>query len=377
MKGKNLFFEVRAVIATGFFLFKNRFFPLLNKPNFESYQFASTNNKRNENHIKVMLKRKAVIVGINKYSKSPLKCCVNDARDVRAILEKNEDGSQNFECNLIEDIKSKATLKGILLRLFAEQCDIALFYFAGHGREDRFGFHLVMPDGHENDWGISMTDLLIIANESNANNKVIVLDCCYAGGFGSSKTSSGVAIYMHEGITILASAKDKQKAYEINGHGVFTNLFIEALNGGAADLNGNTSPGSIYAYIDKAMGVGEQRPVFKTNVSEFVSLRKVTPPVPPQVLKKLVKYFKHPQFEFSLNPSFEYTNSPAVEHDVVKPYAKTINVTKFKDLQKMESVGLVVPVGTPHMYFAAMEKKSCQLTPLGKHYWELVKRGRL
>ncbi|MGF1573365.1 MAG: caspase family protein, partial [Sumerlaeia bacterium] len=45
--------------------------------------------------------------------------------------------------------------------------------------------------------------------------------------------------------------------------------------------------------------------------------------------------------------------------------AKEKNVAIFKDLQKMEGVGLVVPVSEEHMYYAAMNSKSCRLTALG------------
>ena len=42
-----------------------------------------------------------------------------------------------------------------------------------------------------------------------------------------------------------------------------------------------------------------------------------------------------------------------------------------------EMVGLVCPVGEEHMYYAAMNSKSCKLTPLGQHYWNLVKSGKI
>jgi hypothetical protein len=49
----------------------------------------------------------------------------------------------------------------------------------------------------------------------------------------------------------------------------------------------------------------------------------------------------------------------------------------FKDLQKMEGVGLVVPVGEEQMYDAAMNSKSCRLTALGAQYWRLAKEKKL
>jgi hypothetical protein len=78
-----------------------------------------------------------------------------------------------------------------------------------------------------------------------------------------------------------------------------------------------------------------------------------------------------------LDPSYEDTNAKVIEHKVVEPYADPNNVSVFKDLQKLESIGLVVPVGEEHMYFAAMNSKSCRLTALGYHYWRLVKEKRI
>ena len=54
------------------------------------------------------------------------------------------------------------------------------------------------------------------------------------------------------------------------------------------------------------------------------------------------------------------------------PYADSKNIRVFSDLQKLEGIGLVVPVGEEHMYFAAMNSKSCALTSMGKQYWRLV-----
>ena len=51
--------------------------------------------------------------------------------------------------------------------------------------------------------------------------------------------------------------------------GIFTNLVLAALEGGAADLRGHVTPGSIYAYVDQALGAWDQRPIFKTNVTQF------------------------------------------------------------------------------------------------------------
>ena len=155
---------------------------------------------------------------------------------------------------------------------------------------------------------------------------------------------------------------------EVNGSGVFTSLLIDGLQGGAADLRGYITSGSLYAYVDQALGPWDQRPIFKTNVSKFTSIRSVKPPVPFETLRKITDYFETPEEEFQLDPSYEFTN----EKDAILE-----NVEIFKDLQKFVANRLVVPVGEEHMYFAAMNSKSCKLTALGYQYWRLVKEGRV
>ena len=78
-----------------------------------------------------------------------------------------------------------------------------------------------------------------------------------------------------------------------------------------------------------------------------------------------------------LDPSFESTNTLDNRHEVIEPYAIPENVNKLADLQKLEGIGLVVPTNEDHMYFAAMRSKSCHLTPMGKHYWRLVRDNKI
>lgn len=321
--------------------------------------------------------RKALIVGINNYPKAPLRGCVNDASAFSGIIEANGDGSPNFDVRLVTDVPTKSELKGLIIELFSGDCETALLYFSGHGLLDDIGGYIVTPDYKPNDEGVSMDEILTIANDSKAQNRVIILDCCHSGALGSPKNLGGKSAHIGEGVSILTASRDSESAIEINGYGVFTNLLLDALQGGAADLRGHITPGSVYAYIDQALGPWDQRPVFKTNITRFTSLRTVTPQVPIDILRKLVDYFPTPQDEFSLDPSFEDTNAPVVEHKVIEPHAKAENVAVFKHLQKFQGVGLVVPVNEQYMYFAAMNSKSCKLTALGYHYWRLVKEKRI
>lgn len=318
--------------------------------------------------------RKALIVGIDDYGTSPLNGCINDAEAVADILSKNEDGSPNFDIRLEKNVGTLGELKKMISECFSGDADIALFYFSGHGYIDEFGGYLVTPDLAEYDFGVSLQEVLTAANSSACKNRIIILDSCYSGFMGSVSTIDQNTAFIREGVTILTSSCSYEPALEIDGHGVFTTLLLEALSGAAADISGNITPGGVYSYIDKALGAWDQSPVFKTNVKQFTSLRMVIPQVKPSIIRKLCDYFEDEDSVLPLDPSYEPTNTPDYPYETVKPYAKPDKTAAFKDLQQLEGIGVVIPVDERHMYYAAMRSKACKLTPLGKQYWRLVKK---
>ena len=128
---------------------------------------------------------KRQIVGIDAYSQAPLGGCVNDAEEIAKLLEENEDGSPNFSVKLKRNVQTKAELLEDLHSLFKEgESDIALFYFSGHGTDEMAG-QIVTPDFKGYDVGISMNEILRLANTSKSRNKIIILDCCYSGKLGA------------------------------------------------------------------------------------------------------------------------------------------------------------------------------------------------
>ncbi len=310
--------------------------------------------------------RKALIVGINNYPISPLSGCVNDALAIKRVLERHADNSKNFDVKLLtcnSGEVTRATLKAAIEQLFHGDSEIALLYFSGHGSINSTGGYLVTTDAKRYDEGVSMDQILSLANNSKAKDKIIFLDCCHSGALGTPNVGGGNVAQLAEGVSVLTASRDSESAIETNGFGVFTDLVAHALEGGAADLLGRVTPGSIYAYVDSALGPWGQRPVFKTNVTRFTSLRTTPAPVRLSVLHNLIEYFPNQQDEHKMDPAYEDT---APSHDPKK-------AAIMKELQKLVAVGLVKPVGEEHMYFAAMNSKSCRLTPLGFHYWRLAK----
>jgi len=320
------------------------------------------------------MSRKALVVGIDDYVDCPLDSCVNDACRIADLLKTHENGEKNFDVLLKTNVFSKDELLEDIQRLFSGENEIALFYFSGHGyKSDTRGEYISTPDGTDMSPGIKLSELSEIIGNSKCHNKIVILDSCFSGGAGNMPLLANDKAALDSGVTFLSASDKNESALE----GVFTDLLVNALKGEAADLLGNVSPGSIYAYVDKALSAWDQRPIFKTNVHEFVCLRKVPPPVPCTELKRLKEFFSRPEDEFPLNPSFEFTNSPNESHELVEPLANPENVKKLKFLQRMVSVGLVEPVGEEHMYFAAMHSKGCRLTPLGKYYLRLAQKDRI
>lgn len=319
--------------------------------------------------------KKALIVGINYYEHGgSLYGCVDDAHAVRAVLERNADGSVNFNCLLLTgtgpaDRVERAQLKDAIEDLFKSD-DTALFYFAGHGHIETAGGFILASDAKRGDDGVSLGDILALANKSKAHNKIVVLDSCHSGIAGTSPINENVSA-LSEGLTILTASTKDQYATERNGRGVFTSLFVDALGGSAANLTGDITPGSIYAHIDQSLGAWEQRPVFKTNVKSFVSLRRVAPPIALADLQRLTEFFPNPGDEFQLDPSYE-PEMKGREPGMPDPDPEHTRV--FAILQRYNRLNLLVPVGAPHMWNAAMECKTCKLTALGDHYRRLVEK---
>lgn len=322
--------------------------------------------------------KKALVIGIDDYPSAPLSCCLKDAQAVKKLLQQNFDNSPNFEVSPVETVTSKAELVCNIRKLFDGIGDLALFYFSGHGGVFSGEEYLVTPDCKKGDEGITLDSIVKIANESRITNRIIILDCCHAGGAVVTRPFSAGAPSFASGVTVLCACTETESAIEDGEHGLFTRLMLAALNGGAASIDGEVSPIGIYAYIDRMLGAWDQRPLLAANVSSRVVLRKAKPSIDVEVLRKLCDYFHDVDDEFSLDPSYEFTNSPDYANQpIVEPYANDRNVAIFKDLQKLERSGLVVPIGADHMYFAAIESKSCKLTPIGRFFWNLASKRKI
>lgn len=314
--------------------------------------------------------RKALVVGVDHYPHiGDLSGCVNDAYAVKQMLDRHADGSVNFQTPKLmvgtgsADLVERKELKEAARELFADDNDVALFYFAGHGYIESTGGYLCTGDCKTGDDGFPLSELMDFANKSKARNKIIIIDSCHSGSIAEVKINDRVS-EIAEGVTILTASTKEQYAEEVNGGGVFTGLLIDALGGAAANLVGQVTPGAVYAHVDQSLGTWSQRPVFKTNVKRFVSLRQVQPPLPLLDLRRIAEFFPNPGFEYQLDPSYEPTD----------PSADPDKTAIFAVLQKYNRVNLLIPVDAPHMWHAAVESKTVRLTATGEHYRRLIEK---
>lgn len=313
-------------------------------------------------------------MGVDNYSFGSLRGCVSDAERMVTVLSKHEDGSKNFDCRLMvarhgepDDLITRSKLKQAIDQLFKDRAEVALLHFSGHGTENDLGGYLVTQDAKAYDDGVSMTDVLRMANASKADEVLILLDCCHSGHLGNVPEIDNEKAVLREGVSILTASRGDQISVEANGSGLFTSLVADALEGGVANLLGDITAPAIYASVEAALGSWDQRPLFKSHVSKIISLRRCKPAIDTAILRELPTLFPLPAEDLMLSPAFESSCNER-EEDKTKIFCK---------LQALNRVHLVTPIGAPHMYDAAVESKACRLTASGRYYWRLAKDSRI
>jgi hypothetical protein len=306
--------------------------------------------------------RRALLVGIDEYDSYPaLSGCINDVEALKPLFARHENGDPNFSCVerhtatmdlLVDDIKA----------LLAPGANLALLYFAGHGAPHEQDISLCTRDGTTANPGLRLSQVLTFVAQSQVPEVAVVLDCCFSGAAGGVPQLGGNTAALRSGLSILAASRGDQPSAEHGGRGVFSTHLGAALDGGAADILGKVTIAGIYAYLSELFGPWDQRPTFKANVDRLHDLRLCKPAIPVEDLRRLPLLFPTFDYEYPLDPSYEETEVAADQG----------NVANFQLLQRCRSVKLVEPSGEEHMYWAAINSKSCLLTPLGQHYWRLV-----
>jgi len=318
--------------------------------------------------------KRALLVGIDYYENfQQLYGCANDAAAVHPLLQRNEDGGPNLDCRLAS-AKDAATqvsrdrLKEMIRELLSGGAEFALLYFAGHGAPTDGGVALVTSDGTDGTPGVTFSEILAAINKSSVAEVTVILDCCFSGGATTIEALNNGLANLRNGLSVLTASRDDQVSMETaEGRGQFSTYLEGALNAGAADVLGRVNVSGLYSYLSESFGAWEQRPTFKANIDRLHDIRTCKPLVPLETLRRLTEWFPTPGYDYPLDPTYEPTANKE----------RHPNETIFAGLQKFRACRLVDPIGVEHMYYAAINSTGCRLTPLGKHYWSLVKAGRI
>jgi WD40 repeat protein len=203
-----------------------------------------------------------VVIGVNQYknAKYNLNYAEADAKALRDQLKTNC-GRVVSDCKeyyILNDqaVKSSITTALEAVSASAKPEDLFIFYYAGHGVvAENQTFYLVPHDVTQlygNDGGlaqkgISAAELRDFSTQIKAQKQVFILDACQSSGALQAFTSRGAAeekaiaqLARSTGTHWLTAAGSEQFASEFTqiGHGVFTYVLLEGLQG-AADRNGD------------------------------------------------------------------------------------------------------------------------------------------
>jgi len=332
--------------------------------------------------------KRALLVGIDHYpTVGSLSGCVADATALRDLLARHADDTPNWRTELITSEAGPGTitrdsLRGALTELFANARDAdLLFFFAGHGAQTPWGADLVTQDAVEHSLGVSMNDLITLANDSPARSVTILLDCCFSGDIGNVPgiQAAGVAeafrlnkAVVRENVTIMAASRGTEPSREVAGHGAFTRLLLDGLEGGATDHRGNVTALSLYGYASPAFDAWEQRPVLKTYLTEPVVLRVGPPWLDSDLLRQLPQHFPTENHRLQLGPAHEGEGRPLPAGN-----PGTTEQQQFDYLARLRNANLVTTDDKRDHYWVAMESKHVYLTGLGRYFWRLAKRELL
>ena len=329
--------------------------------------------------------KRALLVGIDHYpTVGSLSGCVADASALAELLRTHADGGPNFRAELIAGESearevTRDALRDAIASLFdnARNTDL-LFYFAGHGGRTPWGAELVTQDATANSLGVSMNDLTTLANDSPARSVTLVLDCCFAGDLGNPPGLQSAAAadpfrlnrtVLRENVTVMAASRSTEVSAEVDGHGEFTRLLLDGLEGGATDHLGNVTSLGLYAYVSRAFDAWQQRPVLKAHVTEPPVLRVGPPWIEPAMLRQLPDHFPTADARVRLTQAHEGEGRPLPPGQL-----GTLEQQAFDYFGRLRNANLVTTDDRQDHYWAAMNGGDVYLTQLGQYFWQLAKR---
>lgn len=179
-------------------------------------------------------RRKALLIGNNRYLKQALANAVNDASDLSASLRKT-----GFETELLLDADLRTMDMGI--QRFVQNLtagDVALFYFSGHGMSvEGENFLIPVSFAAESEADVryqaySASRVRDLLRERNVKLTIMVLDACRSNPFRASRAAGGGLAGMSGAGAFIAFAADEGRTADDNPkerNGLFTKHLLREI----------------------------------------------------------------------------------------------------------------------------------------------------
>lgn len=208
---------------------------------------------------------RGLFIGIDRY-RAPvnrLSCARADAVALGSLFADNTEGSIAF---LLDAGATRKDIEDALASLTSsDPDDLVVMTFSGHGTEDH---RLVPVDADGGDLErtcLSLNDLAVRLDAIPARQLIVVLDCCFAGGFGGARVFAPTAarapiedrtllerLVRGDGRVVFTASGKGEPALETQryAHGLFTYHLLEALQGVGDFASADHIP--LYALLEYA-----------------------------------------------------------------------------------------------------------------------------
>lgn len=198
-----------------------------------------------------------VCVGIADYpgTKNDLRVSAGDAVTVSKIFERNSHAETILLTNSAATVNATCAA---MRKLFskAEEEDVVIFFFSGHGMRGCFVCH----DGY-----LKYKDITDIMAASKARHKEIFADACFSGK--ARMTGRRNNDYSPTNVLFFFSSRDNETSQERRGwkNSLFTAYLERGLRGGAdTDRNRTITARELFDFVSKGVkeaSKGRQHPV--------------------------------------------------------------------------------------------------------------------
>jgi hypothetical protein len=224
-------------------------------------EYGASSEETDESKNTTTVRIWALVIGVGYYKHMPiLKYTDDDAYQLFAFLKSPEGGAiPDQQIRILVD--ENATQENIMREMnqlysMADDNDVILFYFSGHGLEGAF-----LPfdyDGQRN--LLSHNTITTALNRSKAKHKLVLADACHSGSLFAARTPLDGSLKKYYsafentsgGLALMMSSKGEEYSLEDGGlrSGVFSHFLIAGLKGSAdSDNNRIITVSELFDYV--------------------------------------------------------------------------------------------------------------------------------